>query len=319
MPIVSHMIERVLTLGAGIIIGVALLATVYATPPSSAAAGPEDTRSPLERALGVTQHNLVEIAPRPTAAPARLLDTCTIPQAVAHRGGYADSGRTENTIGAYNESYKYGLDEWETDIRFDATGVPYLMHDATIDRTTQSSGEIANYNVAASTIKMTDGAYLRDQSLDALLQLAVQRGATVSIEPKVVATSAQVGQVGLLLNTYGMRDRVLINSFHTSHLAPFKAAMPDLTYGLVSSNPLPPADVAAVGPIFNVGHANLTQQWVDDYHAAGIKVFVWTLDQPGQWAPYRTWGVDRYVSNRPAAYRGWRDWVCSGNAWTGDY
>jgi glycerophosphoryl diester phosphodiesterase len=294
MPIVSRMVERVLTLGVGIIAGVGIMLLICAVPPT------------------------VSTAVTPAAAR-RTLDTCTVPQAVAHRGGYADSGKTENTVGAFNEAYKYGIDEWEVDVRFDAAGVPVLMHDATIDRTTQSSGNIADITVAGSTIKMNDGTYLRDQTLEALLASASVKGATVALEPKSLATSTQVGAVGALLNTYGMRDRVLVDSFSTANLQPFKDRMPDLTYGLVSSNPLPVAEVAAVGPVFNVGYANLTQQWVDDYHAAGIKVYVWTMDAPAQWAPYRTWGVDRYVTNVPAKYRGWRDWVCTGNAWTGEY
>lgn len=294
MPIVSRMIERVLTLGAGIVVGVGIMLLVCAVPPTTTAA----------------------IAP---ATVRRTVDTCTIPQAVAHRGGYADGPRTENTINAYIDAWKYGLLEWETDIRFDVNDVPYLMHDDTIDRTTNGTGPASAVNIATTTVAMNDGQLLKNQTLAKLLETAADKGATVAIEPKVVATSQQVGQVGLLLNTHGMRDRVLIDSFYTSHLAPFKAAMSDLTYGLVSNDPLPVATVAAVGPVYNVGHTNLTQQWVDDYHAAGIKVLVWTLDQPNQWAPYRTWGVDRYVTNRPAAYRGWRDWVCSGNAWTGAY
>lgn len=315
MPIVSHMIERVLAIGAGIIVGILLAAMLCASSPAAAGAG--GTQSPLERALGVTQDNLVEVAPSPTASSARALDTCAVPQAVAHRGG--TETHTENTLQAYTDAWRYGLNEWETDIRFDVNNVPYLMHDATIDRTTDGTGQASAVNIVTTTVKMNDGQWLKDQTLDRLLELAAAKGATVAFEPKVVATSQQVGHVGLSLNTHGMRDQVLVDSFSTANLQPFKTAMPDLTYGLVSSNPLPVTDVAAVGPIFNVGAANLTQQWVDDYHAAGISVYVWTLDIPGQWAPYRTWGVDRYVTNRPQAYRGWRHWVCSGEAWAGVY
>lgn len=274
---------------------------------------------PLDSATTIAPAGQLDQVHVVSAAKARTLDTCTVPQAVAHRGGYADSGKTENTIAAFNEAYKYGIDEWETDIRFDVNGIPYLMHDDTIDRTTNGTGPASAVNIATTTVTMNDGSLLKDQTLAALLSSAAAKGATVAIEPKALATSAQVGQVGLQLNTYDMRDQVLIDSFSTANLAPFKAAMPDLTYGLVSSNPLPVATVAAVGPIYNVGATNLTQQWVDDYHAAGIKVYVWTLDTPAQWAPYRTWGVDRYVTNRPMLYRGWRDWVCSGEKWVGEY
>jgi glycerophosphoryl diester phosphodiesterase len=76
-----------------------------------------------------------------------------------------------------------------------------------------------------------------------------------------------------------------------------------------------PSTAAAVGPILNIAASALTEQLVDDYHAAGVQVYAWTLDTPGQWAPIRTWGIDRYVTNRAVDYRAWRDWVCSGEVW----
>lgn len=252
--------------------------------------------------------------------PQALVDTCTVPTGVAHRGGYADSGYTENTLLAYTHVWAWGINDWETDIRFDVNGIPYLMHDATLDRTTDGTGNANSINVLTTTIKMNDGQNLKDQTLDKLLALAVLKDATVAIEPKVVATTAQVGQVGLLLNTYDMRDKVLIDSFETTNLAPFKASMTDLTYGLVTSTAVNPADAAAVGPILNIASSAIPNEAaVDAYHAAGLQVYAWTLDEPSEWAPQRFWGIDRYVSNKPIKYRAWRDWVCTGNKWEGQY
>lgn len=254
-----------------------------------------------------------------SAASNASTDGCVVPQVMAHRGGWGDVGRTENTVGAYVKTHAYGLDEWETDIRFDRNGIPFLMHDSTIDRTTNGTGYASAVNVATTTVKMNDGYPLSGQTLDRLLSYASRYGATVAIEPKVVATSSQVTRVLGLLDKYGMRDRVLINSFYTANLAPFKKAAPDLTYSLVTTTVVSPATAAAVGPILNILNSVLTEQLVADYHAAGVRVYAWTVDDPGVWAPHRSWGIDRYVSNNPARYRGWRDWVCTGNRWVGSY
>jgi len=183
---------------------------------------------------------LAAILPATGCSPASNNDSCPLPQVVAHRGGWADVGRTEDTIGAYIDAHAYGLDEWETDIRFDRYGVPYLMHDSTIDRTTTGTGQASAINLATTTVKMNDGRYLRNQTLARLLMYAQRYGATVSIEPKVAPTASQVTRVLALLDTYGMRGRVLIESFRAANLAPFKTAAPDLTYSLVSSTAVSP-------------------------------------------------------------------------------
>jgi glycerophosphoryl diester phosphodiesterase len=262
---------------------------------------------------------LAAILPAIGCSSASNNDSCPLPEVVAHRGGWADVGRTENTIGAYVQARVYGLLEWETDIRFDRYGVPFLMHDSTIDRTTNGTGPASAVDIATTTARMNDGTRLADQTLDRLLSYAAKYGATVAIEPKVIPTASHAARLLALLDKYGMRGQVLFRSFHAENLAPFKTAAPDLTYSLVSSTAVPPATAAAVGPILNIRDGALTEQLVADYHAAGVKVYAWTVDTPAAWTAHRNWGIDRYVSDNPVRYRAWRDWACSGDTWTGGY
>jgi glycerophosphoryl diester phosphodiesterase len=262
---------------------------------------------------------LAAILPATGCSPESNNDSCTLPQVVAHRGGWADVGRTEDTIGSYVDAHAYGLDEWETDIRFDRYGVPYLMHDATIDRTTNGAGNASSVNITTTAVRMNDGYLLRDQTLERLLSYAALYGASVSIEPKVTPTSSQVTRVLGLLDEYGMRGRVLFESFRTLNLAPFKAVAPTLTYALVASTAVSPATATNVGTVLYVADSVLTTQLVADYHAAGVKVYAWTVDTPAAWTAHRNWGIDRYVSDNPVRYRAWRDWACSGDTWTGGY
>lgn len=257
-------------------------------------------------------------APTPvqTIAPVAL-EACTLPRVVAHRGGSEHS--TENTINAYSEAWKYGLLEWETDIRFDVNGVPFLMHDATIDRTTTGTGNASAINIAATPVTMNDGQLLKNQTLEKLLALAEAKGATILIEPKTIPTASQVQTTLNLIDAKSMRNRILFDAFSVANLNPFRSVAPDMAYGLVSSTYRQPSEVLAVGPIFNIASSALSQEIVNEYHAAGIVIYAWTLDAPGQWAPQRTWGTDRYVSNNPMKYRAWRDWVCTGETWTGEY
>lgn len=288
MPIVSRMIERVLTIAFGIIVGVGLMLLVCAVPPTTSTA----------------------IAP---ATVRRSVDTCTIPTGVAHRGGTPNF--TENTLLAYTHVWAWGIEAWEVDLRWDAASVPVIMHDATIDRTTNGTGNVSAITWATSTIEMNDGQLLKNQTMAKLLDLVEAKGATIAIEPKAVATAAQVTAFLNMLDARGLRDQVIIDSFYTANLAPFKAQAPDLTYSLVTSTAVTPAAAAAVGPVLNIAASALTEDLVDDYHAAGVAVYAWTIDTPADWAPIRTWGIDRFVTNRGQEFRAWRDWVCTGQEW----
>lgn len=251
------------------------------------------------------------------AAPAQLSGAgCTVPAAVAHRGGWADVGRTEDTVGAYVRAHGYGLDEWETDVRFDRNGVPYLMHDSPIGRTTDGSGWASSVDIATTTVLMDDGTRLRDQTLDRLLSYAALYGATVAVEPKVVPTAAQAQRVEDLVDKHGMRARVLLDSFHAENLAPLKAVAPDLLYSLVTDHVVTPAAAKAVGPVLNIKDSVLTPALVADYHAAELRVYAWTVDDRAVWEAQKGWGIDRFVTNVPARYRGWRDYACTGAEWT---
>src|SRR5690606_18315860 len=98
-------------------------------------------------------------------------------------------------------------------------------------------------------------------------------------------------------------------------LAPFKAIAPDIEYSLVSSTAPSASTAKAVGDTVNVKWTALNKSIVDSYHAKGVKVHAWTLDDPKQWAAAESLGVDRIVTNKPVAYRGWREYRCNRQYW----
>src|SRR5262245_9219842 len=134
----------------------------------------------IRKLLGILIVAVAMMLPADGGGTATATDACTVPQAVAHRGGWADVGRTEDTVGAYVQARSYGLLEWETDIRFDRNGIPFLMHDAMIDRTTKGTGWASSVDISGTTVKMNDGTRLADQTLTLLLAYAAKYGATIS-------------------------------------------------------------------------------------------------------------------------------------------
>jgi hypothetical protein len=106
------------------------------------------------------------------------------PFMVGHRGG-ADGKYVENTMRAFDAGAKAGA--WlESDVRFTKDDVPVMLHDATIDRTTNGTGPVANYTYAKlRTFKTADGqaiptcgrlaSYLKRTKKKAFIEFKVSR------------------------------------------------------------------------------------------------------------------------------------------------
>lgn len=69
-----------------------------------------------------------------------------VPPPIAHRG---DSARApENTLPAFRKALALGVQRLELDVRFTVEGTPVLLHDPTVDRTTNGTGEVAAMNLS---------------------------------------------------------------------------------------------------------------------------------------------------------------------------
>ncbi len=71
------------------------------------------------------------------------------PKVVAHRGGEGDpTDANENSMGAFTRGANIGVDVMETDVWFTKDNVPVIMHDQTLDRTTDGTGKVSDYTWA---------------------------------------------------------------------------------------------------------------------------------------------------------------------------
>ncbi|MBT8422802.1 MAG: glycerophosphodiester phosphodiesterase family protein [Gammaproteobacteria bacterium] len=89
------------------------------------------------------EHQLAAVAPRtalPTTVPNRDI------QLVAHRGALLVA--PESTLVAFDKAIELGFDMVELDVRSTKDGVPVVFHDKTVDRTTNSSGNLTDYTWA---------------------------------------------------------------------------------------------------------------------------------------------------------------------------
>lgn len=129
-----------------------------ASPTTSAAPSSTTTTTPATTttgALPTTTTPTTTEAPRPVASTLEQLLELDRPLVIAHAGG--DQDYPHSTIYAYAQSAAVGADILELDVQLTADGVLIVQHDDTVDRTTETTGRVAELTLAE--IKALDNAY----------------------------------------------------------------------------------------------------------------------------------------------------------------
>lgn len=216
-----------------------------------------------------------------------------------HRG--ARGHEPENTVRSVRKALELGADGIEVDVYF-ADGHLVVIHDDTLARTTNGHGRVMKKSFA----------YLR--SLDAgsgeciptLAEIfdAVNRRAVINVELKDPHTAAPV--VALIAEYVNRRgwslDDFLVSSFDHTRIDEAKHARPQLRIGpLITKVPRGLAKFAENLGAWSV-HADkrcVTPKLVADAHERGLKVFVFTVNQPREIARMKKLGVDGVFSDFP--------------------
>ncbi|MFJ8624026.1 glycerophosphodiester phosphodiesterase [Kitasatospora sp. NPDC093550] len=259
----------------------------------------------------------------PAGAP-RLRAAGAPPTVYAHRG--ASSAAPENTLVSDEVARRAGAEWIEDDVQPSRDGVPYVLHDDTVDRTTNGTGRIRDLT-AAQLDALDAGSWFapayagtRLPTLAAQLEDLRTRGGRLLLEVKGPHTRDQVARIVREVREHGMTDRVFVQSFEVDALRLTRELAPELPLGLLRAtlDPDPVATARDLGlAAYNPSDDALATRpgVLQDLHAAGVAVNVWTVDQPARWQALAAAGVDGIITNRPAELAGWYTaWSASGVA-----
>ncbi|MGV9387010.1 glycerophosphodiester phosphodiesterase [Nonomuraea sp. NPDC003707] len=243
-----------------------------------------------------------------TAVPAdaaRAAGQCRAPGVIAHRG-YPPSG-SENTLTSLRQALSAHARQVEIDIRFTRDHQPVLMHDATLDRTTNGSGLVATSSMARlRTLRGGDG--LAPPALAQVLDALRGRVDLVLIELKSVPDDADARALTAVYHRYRAYDWTALTSFLPTALS--RVSFLPVAQGLLASTTPPPAQ-AEHYDFVSVRYDQLSRSWVDSYHAAGVHVYAWTPNTPTAWRRLAGYGVDRIITDRSLSYSSWAVTLCS--------
>ncbi len=142
---------------------------------------------------------------------------------IGHRG-VGDGSVTENTRAAIKAGFRAGAQGVEVDIRLTKDGEPVVMHDATMDRTTNCSGAVSSLTYAKFRACRTNNGEVPMNAYEAAWRVQTDGGTTGTLwlHMKVGTPSATlVAKIGKAVDKYGMRSRTVILADESEHLSPF--------------------------------------------------------------------------------------------------
>jgi glycerophosphoryl diester phosphodiesterase len=232
------------------------------------------------------------------------------PVVVAHRGDTAHA--PENTLSAFKRAADKGADAIEFDLKLTADGQVIVLHDQTVDRTTNGTGNVAKLPLAA--LRELDagmqfpGQFSRERipRLDEVFEMVGKR-VYLNIELTNYSTpsDALVPKVAELVKKHGMQNRVFFSSFFARNLQKIRLLLPEVPRGLLTLPGLLGfwgrtfgwrADFAALNPYMS----DVNDRLVYRVHRAGKRVNVWTVTTETDIKRMIGLGVDGIITDDPA-------------------
>jgi len=230
----------------------------------------------------------------------------------AHRG--MGQGANENTILSFQRAIEAGADGIELDVHESKDGELVVMHDATVNRTTNGRGAVKNMTYA--DIEQLDaGEGEHPPKLEDAIVLCSKADKLLNIEIKAPNIEKKV--VNLVLR-HNMQNEVIISSFGHDYLKKVKEIHPDLkTATLVPNTPISAivrmitkllqsdqhayiaqaaaVNANAINPLFTT----CTEKFVRLAGQKGLEVYPWTVDVVSRARDLIKWDVTGIITNKP--------------------
>lgn len=228
----------------------------------------------------------------------------------AHRG--ASSLAPENTLDAFETALEHGCHWIETDLRITADGRPILLHDDTVDRTTDGRGAINRLSLSEAR-RLDAGGWFdsrfrnsRIPTLEEALDWALGRcGMNLEIK-ETERTGVLIEAMADRMASRGESDQILFSSFRIEDLRRLRAALPRARLAwLVSrssrglSRVLKETGIDALHPKNPI----LTPRLVRRCHRIGLRVHVWVVNRRDRLSELKAMGVDGVMTDDPNIFQ----------------
>lgn len=236
----------------------------------------------------------------------------SLPQPIvfAHRGASAHA--PENTLAAFELALAQRADAVELDVKLSADGRVVVIHDATVDRTTGSTGRVKDLSLAKLR-SLDAGSFFsekyRGERIPTLEEVFESVGKHIFINVELTNYNTPRDQlvetVCMLVKKSGLQKQVMFSSFFASNLSKARAYLPDVPRGLLAFGGLLGAWARSFGFAFGRYQAlhpylkDVTPQQVRRVHRLQRRIHVWTVNAAEDMRRLFHWGVDAIFTDDP--------------------
>jgi len=229
---------------------------------------------------------------------------------IAHRGNSSEA--PENTLPAFQSALDAKADLIELDYYHSADGVPVVIHDKILDRTTNAEDVLGQPKLLVDSLPLAElrkldvGTWFDDKFAGAKMPTLVesldliQTGSVTLIERKAGDPATLVR----LLEEKKLIDRVVVQAFDWNFVAECRRLSPRLALGTLSGKPANPEQIqaaAATGADIIVwDHEKIGRREIAQIHQLGKKAWAYTIDDPQRARQLIAAGLDGVITNKPA-------------------
>lgn len=232
------------------------------------------------------------------------------PSIFAHRGSSAYA--PENTLAAFKLAVQQHADAIELDAKLSADGQVVVMHDDTVDRTTNGTGQVKSLSLPE--LKRLDAgskfnpAYSSER-IPTLAEVFETVGQQIFINVEVKNYTSPIDDLSdkviSLVKEYGLESSVMLSSFNMIALIRARSLLPKIPLGLITVRGLGDltlrSKLVRLGPLFafHPNYLDVTPKLVGAAHRANSRIHTYTVNQPDTMQQLFTAGVDGIFTDDP--------------------
>ena len=231
---------------------------------------------------------------------------------IAHRGGAILA--PENTLAAYKNAVSLKADYFELDVQISSDDSLMIMHDNTVDRTTNGTGSVSAMTYAQLRALDAGSKFSpiftgeKIPTFSEALETAKNSANNIGVVAEIKTTnSTAVQKTVAMIQKYGMQSRVILSSFNINQITAAKTLDPTIRVQLFAA-----ATNAIIDQVKGIngewiGSNVGTQSLVDYSHSKGILFNIWTINSASLMTSYINLGVDGMTTDDPKTLKSLSD------------
>lgn len=230
----------------------------------------------------------------------------------AHRG--ASAYAPMNTLPAFELAVQQGADGIELDVHQTRDAQVIVMHNDSVDDTTNGHGAVANLTLAE--IKALDAGewfnpIFKGTPVPTLDEVFATVGAKLIINVEIKFFGTNTNGIEQLvadkISHFGLKQRVIVSSFNPLVLINFRQIMPDVPLGYLFTQDLPTWPIMTLRKLtYEATHPHediISAEYMQNAKAKQYRVNVWTVNDPVRAAELAQLGVDGIICDNPDVIR----------------